>query len=107
MFKRIGKNRAQSTLEYAILIGVIVAGLIAMQTYLKRGYQGKLRESADSMGEQFSPGYTTYNYTTKSFTNSTDTQNSEETRTQIHSQWQNKDGSENVSSFNNENWFGR
>ena len=58
MFKRLSKSRAQTTLEYAVLIGVIVAALIAMQRYLKRGYQGKLRESADQMGEQFSPGYT-------------------------------------------------
>ncbi|MCK9603366.1 MAG: hypothetical protein M0R66_03310 [Candidatus Omnitrophica bacterium] len=52
-------KKAQSTLEYALLIGVIVAGLIAMQLYLKRGYQGKLRESSDQIGEQYSPSYTT------------------------------------------------
>ncbi len=52
-------KRAQSTLEYALLIGVIVAGLIAMQMYLKRGYQGKLRESSDQIGDQYSPEHTT------------------------------------------------
>lgn len=51
-------KRAQSTLEYALLIGVIVAGLIAMQMYLKRGYQGRLRESTDQIGEQYSPEHT-------------------------------------------------
>jgi len=50
--------KAQATLEYAILIGVIVAGLIAMQVYFKRGFQGKIRDSADDIGEQFSPGKT-------------------------------------------------
>lgn len=52
-------KKAQSTLEYALLIGVIVAGLVAMQLYLKRGYQGKLRENSDQLGDQYSPSYTT------------------------------------------------
>lgn len=52
-------KKAQSTLEYALLIGVVVAGLVAMQLYMKRGYQGKLRESSDQIGEQYSPSYTT------------------------------------------------
>src|SRR3989338_7669597 len=105
MFKRLSTKRAQSTLEYAILIGVIVAGLIAMQVYLKRGFQGKLRESADSMGEQFSPGQTTYNYTTNSFTNSTETLNAEITTTTIHNQWTGREGDEQVSDFNQETWW--
>jgi len=105
MFKRLSKKRAQSTLEYAILIGVIVAGLIAMQVYLKRGFQGKLRESADSMGEQFSPGYTTSNYTTNSFTNSTETLNNEITTTNIQNQVTNRWGNEQVSTFNQESWW--
>jgi len=58
MFKVRQNRKAQTTLEYAVLIGVIVAGLIAMQIYLKRGWQGKLRESADNMGSQFTPGQT-------------------------------------------------
>lgn len=52
-------KKAQGTLEYALLIGVVVAGLIAMQLYLKRGYQGKLRESSDQIGGQYSPSWTT------------------------------------------------
>jgi len=53
------KRRAQSTLEYALIVAVVVGGLIAMQVYIKRGLQGKLKESADQLGEQYSPGYTT------------------------------------------------
>lgn len=52
-------RKAQSTLEYAIIIAVVVAGLIAMQAYMKRGLQGKLRQASDEIGEQFSPGQTT------------------------------------------------
>jgi len=105
MFNRIKKSRAQSTLEYAILIGVIVAGLIAMQTYLKRGYQGKLRESADSMGDQFSPGYTTYNYTTHSYTDSNESVANAASTTLINNQYTNKSGDESVLGLGNEYWF--
>ena len=58
MFRYLNK-RGQSTLEYGVVIAVIVAGLIAMQTYVKRGFQGRLRQASDDLGEQFSPGITT------------------------------------------------
>lgn len=44
---------------------MIVAALIALQYYMKRGVQGKLRESADEIGEQFSANATAYNITTQ------------------------------------------
>jgi hypothetical protein len=105
MIRKFGKNKAQTTLEYAILIGVIVAGLIAMQTYIKRGYQGKLRESADSMGQQFSPGYTTTHYETNSVTNSTENLMNGATTTDILNQSSNKTGNETVADSNSEFWF--
>ncbi len=57
-------KKAQSTLEYAILIFVVVAALLSMQAYLRRGIKGKMRESSDQIGEQYSPGITTSNYST-------------------------------------------
>jgi uncharacterized protein (UPF0333 family) len=106
MFKRLSKNKAQTTLEYAVLIGVIVAGLIAMQVYLKRGYQGKLRESADSMGEQFSPGQTTAFYNTTTYTNSTETLTTAGvSKTVINNQTTTRVGSESVSGFDQETWW--
>ncbi len=57
-------RKAQSTLEYAVLIAVVVGALIAIQIYLKRGVQGKMRESADQIGEQFEAGQTAVNRTT-------------------------------------------
>jgi len=69
MFVKMDK-RAQSTLEYALLIAVVVAVLIAMQTYMKRGLQGKMKDSTDSIGSQFSVGASTYDYTTKTSTES-------------------------------------
>lgn len=51
-------RHAQSTLEYALLISVVVGGLLTMQNYLKRSVQGRLQASADEIGEQYSPGLT-------------------------------------------------
>jgi len=76
-------RRAQSTLEYALLIGVIVAGLIAMQMYLKRGYQGKLRESTDQIGEQYSPDYTTSKTTITKESTTQETVQDKVTRTEF------------------------
>ena len=55
-------RKGQSTLEYAILIAVVVAAAIGMQVYVKRGFQGRLKQSADSIGDQYAPGKTTSNY---------------------------------------------
>lgn len=56
-------RRGQSTAEYAILAAVVIAALLTMQIYMKRGMQGKLREATDQIGEQFAPKKTTYDYT--------------------------------------------
>lgn len=48
-----GNNRGQIALEYAILIAVAIAAILAMKIYMQRSVQGRLRESADEMGMQF------------------------------------------------------
>lgn len=53
------KNKAQSILEYAIMLACIVAALLVMQVYIKRGVQGKLRQAGDSFGQQYDPKNTT------------------------------------------------
>ena len=104
MFIRRANKKAQSTLEYAILISVLVAALIAMQTYLKRGVQGKIRESSDQIGESFSPGYTTSNRVTHSGSNITESQNQWDQTTTINNQWTNVVGAENVLAAECEYW---
>ena len=102
MFKRLSRKSAQSTLEYAILIGVITAALIAMQVYIKRGYEGKLKEGADSMGWQFDPTGATINSTinTTSHTNE-DLTKEGVTTTQIIEQKTNRDEIVNITAFGN------
>lgn len=50
-------RRAQTTIEFAVLIGVLVAGLIAMQLYMKRSLQGRMRNDANQLsgGGAYSP----------------------------------------------------
>ena len=60
-------RKGQSTVEYAVLIVVVIAALLAMSIFMKRGVMGKARESTDQIGEQFTP-LTTSNDYTRTFT---------------------------------------
>jgi len=74
MFKKLLKNKkAQNTAEYAILISLVVAGVIAMQTYAQRALQARIRDAAGYMVQQsgggllnstkqYEPYYLTTNY---------------------------------------------
>ncbi len=97
------KTKAQSTLEYVILIGVVVAALIAMGIYMKRGAQGQLRQAADQIGEQYSAGLTTSNYlVTSKQTQREVLSNSGRTETQINSE-QTRTGNETVKTWESGN----
>lgn len=58
MIIQLNKKRGQSTLEYAVLTTVIIAALVSIQTYIKRGVQGRLKSASDDIGDQYSPGNT-------------------------------------------------
>jgi Flp pilus assembly pilin Flp len=47
MFRLINNKKGQNTAEYAILIGLVVAAVIAMQTYVKRGLQGRMHDASN------------------------------------------------------------
>ncbi|MBD3246926.1 MAG: hypothetical protein GF333_07990 [Candidatus Omnitrophica bacterium] len=68
MLRKIRK--AQSTLEYALLIGVVVGALLTMQSYLKRSVMGKVMSTADDIGDPYSPGLTFRNEITNLSQNS-------------------------------------
>jgi len=65
MFCKLDR-RGQSALEYGVLLTIIVAAIIVMQVYIKRGIQGRFKESADDIGEQFDPGHQVYESYVKS-----------------------------------------
>jgi len=45
MLRRMGKG--QSTAEYAIVIGLVIAAAVGMQIYVKRGLQAKIKGAVD------------------------------------------------------------
>lgn len=53
MLKRLKKRiRGQSTAEYAVVIALVVAAVIAMQTYVKRGLQARMRDASIKLVEE-------------------------------------------------------
>jgi Flp pilus assembly pilin Flp len=50
MLRNFLKNKkAQNTAEYALLIALVVAGIIAMQTYAQRALQARIHDAAQYM----------------------------------------------------------
>jgi uncharacterized protein (UPF0333 family) len=102
------RKKGQSTLEYAVVIAVVVAALVAMQAYVKRGLQGKLRASTDEIGDQFSPNHTGVYHNSNSHVSSTEnvytsaTSNpiTYSTSNQSHNTFQH----DTVNTLNNEDW---
>jgi len=76
------KKKAQSTAEYVIILGLIVGAVVAMQTYIKRGMQGRIRDTVDHTedagglnftGEQYEPYYLSSSFSSDSRTNKRET----------------------------------
>ncbi|MDP3723320.1 MAG: hypothetical protein Q8R91_07480 [Candidatus Omnitrophota bacterium] len=49
--KTVNRSTGQSTAEYAIVLGVVLAALVAMQVYVKRGVNARLKDASDSASE--------------------------------------------------------
>ena len=73
MLRNFLKNRkAQNTAEYALLIALVVAGIIAMQTYAQRALQARIHDASQYMANtdqlagmnstQYEPYYLQTNY---------------------------------------------
>jgi len=71
MLQYLNQKRGQSTLEYAVLVVIIIGALLTIQVYIKRGVQGRLKSAADDIGDQYSDGNTN---SIKSTTRSGETQ---------------------------------
>jgi hypothetical protein len=54
-------KRGQSIAEYSILIALVIAAAIGIQTYVKRGWQGRAKDAADEFVGNIVTGYTTAN----------------------------------------------
>ena len=51
---RISK-KGQSSIEYAVVLIIIMGSFLAMQNYMKRGLQGRWRAAVDQLGDQYDP----------------------------------------------------
>ena len=90
-------RRGQSTLELALTIVAVAAAAIAMAIFLKRSVMGKMRESGDQVGGQFTPLNTTSDYTKKYTGDQTEATNPNGlVDTTITKQEQTKTGNEKV-----------
>ena len=66
-------KRGQTSLEYAVLLIIVIGAFIAIQNYMKRGVQGRWKSAVDDLGEQYDPrtAVTDVRHTLSSTTNTT------------------------------------
>jgi len=60
------KRTAQSLLEYAVIISIVMAAFVGMQLYAKRGVQGKIKDMTDNFigTDHYASGLTKSQYVT-------------------------------------------
>jgi uncharacterized protein (UPF0333 family) len=63
-------RRGQTILEFTILLIIVMGVFIAMQFYVKRGFQGRWKSSVDDFGDQYDPYLTNANIVTRVLSNS-------------------------------------
>lgn len=106
MFIRLNR-KGQSTLEYTIIIAVVVAAILVMQNYVKRAVQGRARDASDDIGSQYSID-TTGSSTTNRFASTNETIGAGGTGdgliTTFTDQNQNMESSETTPNLANEYW---
>ena len=106
MIRLLRKNRGQSTLEYAILIVVVIMALIGMQAYLKRGISGRMKDSADQIGDQFNPAFASGNIVTSMGGSVTQLTDMGVETTIYNNQWQQRTGSMTMTgNYEQETWL--
>lgn len=94
------KRKGQSTLEYALVIGVVVGALLLMQYFVKRGYSGNLKRAADDIGEQYDPTTYSANFNVNQSSDTRQTvQNRETQTTHIADQTSTRTGTETVGAW--------
>ena len=114
MFIRLNKSRAQSTAEYAILFAIVIGAFLAMQIYIKRGLQGRIKDVVDNKGAGGAVGGTsiTFNsnqyepYYLQSTSNTSQNQTSNEALATGGASNRSSNQSSNVSSTRTEGWNG-
>ena len=103
MTRLLRKNKGQSTLEYAILIVVVIMALIGIQGYISRAVQGRGRDASDQIGDQFHAATFSSNMTTTTFANITEAADPYTTTTNYTAQNQDRSGWEKIGNWSTMN----
>ena len=111
MLRKLLKNKkAQNVAEYAILISIVVGGIVAMQVFVQRGMQGRIRDAVavylqNATGDlgntvQYEPYYLERDYTVDTNDSETRILTNETTRMDILSNSTRAKGGSEVSTYN-------
>jgi Flp pilus assembly pilin Flp len=97
----LSKKKGQSTAEYAILVALVVAAAVAMQTYLKRNLQGGMKfvvDQSTKTTKQYEPYYleSSYNTTIGAYTDTEETKQGGEVDRVIGSKAITRSGSQTI-----------
>jgi len=104
------KRKGQSTAEYAIVIGLVIAAAVAMQVYVKRSIQGKIKDASDYNDtaatmlttKQYEPYYLESNLTnTRSESSKTNTATGGAITRTLTNDTANRTGSQDVTAVQN------
>ena len=105
MLRYLRNRKAQSLIEYALILGAIIVAVLFMQLYVRRAVQGKLREASDDMAPQFSPA-AKYNFNVT--TNSKITEKMDEATGKVTTKYDkdetSRSGNETLQADNQEWW---
>jgi Flp pilus assembly pilin Flp len=58
MLKNYNNQKGFATVEYALLIAVVLVALFAIQGYVRKSTQSYVKQQSDSMGDQFDVDHT-------------------------------------------------
>ena len=104
MLRYFKQKRGQSTLEYAILIVIVIGALLGAQGYLKHSLAGGIVKSADDIGDQYSVGNENAIKITNRSSNSEDTFNAGTSVSNLISESSNTAGNRSIINGQYEYW---
>jgi hypothetical protein len=55
MKKMLKNKKAQSLLEYSVILIIVMGAFLAIGSYIKRGIQGRWKSATDDLGDQYDP----------------------------------------------------
>ena len=92
MWRRLYNRKGQSTGEYALIFAIVLGAIVAMQTYVKKELQGRVKDGSDYMTRetrllgdtsQYDPYYFSSDYTTTRASNVAQSYSQGQTTTQV------------------------